>query len=74
MVSNVKVTSDLSTFSIEEVIDNGKWLSYKNGKLIEKHSSNWQPGSIDPDANDKFKNFLKKLREMLFNTPKIYKR
>ena len=71
---NVKVTSNLSTFSIEEVIDNGKWLSYKNGKLIEKHSSNWQPGSIDPDANDKFKNFLKKLREMLFNTPKIYKR
>ena len=53
MVSNVKVTSDVSTFSIEEVIDNGKWLSYKNGKLIEKHSSNWQPGSIDPDANDK---------------------
>jgi hypothetical protein len=25
-------------------------------------------------ANDKFKDFSKKLREMLFNTPKIYKR
>lgn len=72
--NNVKVTSDASTFSIEEVANNGKWMSYKNGKLIETHSSDWQPGSIAPIANDNFKEFSKKLREMLFNIPKFFKR
>ena len=72
--NNVKVISDASTFSIEEVDCNGKWQAYKNGKLIETHSSDWQPGSIDPNANDKFKEFSKTLREMLFNIPKFFKR
>jgi RHS repeat-associated protein len=71
---NIKVTSDASTYSIEEVKDNGKWQSYKNGKLLESHPSDWQPGSLEPNANEKFKEFSKKLQDKLFKIPKFNKR